>query len=62
MPSFRWPDVSHNIALAKEAISVCLEKPADWDVIACTLNSNFTTEDKPVFIKGRRYRERLDLL
>ena len=54
--------MSHDIALAKEAISLRPEKPADWDVIARTLSSNFSTEDKPVFLKGRGCRERLDLL
>ena len=62
MPSFRWPDVSHDIALAIEVISHRPQKPVDWDAIAGTLSSAFSTEEKPVELKGRGCRERMDLL
>ena len=54
--------MSHDIALAKEVISLRPEKPVDWDTIACTLSSTFSSEDKPVVLKGRGCRERLELL
>ena len=62
MPSFRWPDLSNDIVLAKEVVSVRPAKPYEWDSIAATLSVLFSTEDKPVMLKGRGCREHLELL
>lgn len=62
MPSFRWPDVANDISLAKEVISRRPDKPSDWESIACTLSELFSTEEKPVALKGRGCRERMELL
>ena len=62
MPSFRWPDVDNDISLAKEVISRRPNKPSDWESIACTLSQLFSTEEKPVALKGRGCRERMELL
>ena len=62
MPQFRWPEMKHDIALAKEVASVRPSKPADWEVIAGVLSAAFSTDDKPITLKGRGCRERLDWL
>jgi len=62
MPNFRWPLLYHDIALAKEVISLRPEKPSDWGNIATKLSAIFSSKEKPVMIKGRACRERLDLL
>lgn len=62
MPNFRWPLLQHDIFLAKEAISKRPEKALDWNSIATNLSKKFSTEEKPIVIKGRACRERLDLL
>ena len=62
MTIFRWPLLYHDLSLAKEVISVHPEKPSDWDSIATKLSDIFTSPIKPVVIKGRACRERLDLL
>ena len=38
MPSFRWPELLNDIALAKEVMSFCPEKPCDCEAIATTLS------------------------
>ena len=48
MPQFRWPEMKHDIALAKEVASVRPSKPADWEVIAGVLSAAFSTDDKPI--------------
>ena len=53
MPSFRWPETRHDIALAKEVASRCPGKPLDWDAIASDLNASFSTVEKPLELKGR---------
>ena len=58
----RWPDVDNDISLAKEVISRRPNKPSDWESIACTLSQLFSTEEKPVALKGRGCRERMELL
>ena len=60
MPAFRWSDTAHDIALAKEVIACRPLKPLDWDSIATRLNAVFATKEKPVELKGRGCRERLD--
>ena len=62
MPSFQWPDLSNDIALAKEVISLHPNKPHEWDSIAATLSRFFSSEDKPVMLKDRGCREHLELL
>ena len=62
MPHLRWPLLYHNIALAKEVISLRPEKPSDWGNIATKLSAIFSSEEKSVMIKGRACRERLDFL
>ena len=62
IPSFRWPDLFSDIALAKEVVSLCPAKPHEWDSIAATLSVLFSTEDKPVMLKGRDCRECLEFL
>jgi len=61
MPGFRW-ELNHDIALAAEVISKRPHKPVDWLDVAETLNTSFSTEAKPVQLKGRGCRERMDLL
>ena len=61
MPGFRW-EMVHNLALAKEVASTRPEKPQDWIEVAEKMNGQFTTDDKPVLLKGRGCRERMDLL
>ena len=60
MPAFQWSDTDHNITLAKEVISCRPSKPLDRDSVASRLNAVFATEEKPVELKGRGCRERLD--
>ena len=62
MPAFRWPETCHDIALAKEVVFSRPTKPINWDKIASNLNAAFSTEDKPVELKGRGCRERMDRL
>ena len=62
MPSFRWPELSNDLALAKEVMSLRPEKPCDWDAIATKLSALFSTDEKPVILKRRGCRERMDLL
>lgn len=50
------------MALAKEVASTRPEKPQDWIEVAEKMNGQFTTDDKPVLLKGRGCRERMDLL
>ena len=62
MPAFRWPDIYHDISLAKEVIPKSPKKAEDWESIATCLNLAFSTEDKPVYLKGRGCRERMNRL
>ena len=62
MPQFRWPELHHDHSLAREVASTRPSKSADWDKIAGTLSALFSTEDKPVELKGRGCRERLERL
>ena len=61
MPGFRW-DVKNGITLAAEVATHRPLKPVDWDEIASTLTSSFSTDDKPMVLKGRGCKDRLDLL
>ena len=62
MPQFRWPEVKHDIALAKEVASTRPSKPSDWERIAGALSSTFSNEGKTIELKGRGCRERMDRL
>ncbi len=63
MSPFRWPMLQHDIDLAKEVVGNRPEKPCDWDNIASRLNPVFSlTIGKPVELKGRSCRERLERL
>lgn len=62
MPSFRWPAIQHDIALAKEVISKRPKGAGEWDIIASSLNEAFSTEDKSVCLKGRGCRDRINRL
>lgn len=61
MPGFRW-DLKQDIALATVVVSKWPHKPIGWSDVAEDLNASFSTEDKPVQLKGRGCRERMDLL
>ena len=62
MPTFRWPDTSYDIALAKEVVSSRPTKPVDWDLIANNLNTVFSSENVQVSLKGRGCKERMERL
>ena len=62
MAPFRWPDTKHDIALAKEVAAAKPTTSQDWEIIATTLGTLFSTEDKPVALKGRGCRERMQRL
>ena len=63
MCPFRWPVVQNDIDLAKEVVANNPEKPCDWDAVAIGLQSLFSrTVGKPVEIKGRSCRERMERL
>ena len=53
MPGFRWPYVAQDIALATKAAAVRPRKLTEWEDIAKTLTSLFSTADKHVLLKGR---------
>ena len=62
MPGFKWPYVAQDIALATEVATVRPNKLTDWEAIAKTLTSLFSTTDKRVSLKGRGCKDRMDLL
>ena len=62
MAPFRWPNTKHDIALAKEVAAAQPTTSQDWEIIAATLGTLFSTEDKPVVLKGRGCRERMQRL
>ena len=62
MAPFRWPDTKHDIALAQEVAAAKPVGSQDWEIIATRLSTLFSTEDKPVELKGRACRERMQLL
>ena len=62
MPQFRWPELRNDVALAREVASARPTKSADWEKIAGSLSAQFSTEEKPVELKGRGCRERLERL
>ena len=62
MPCFWWPETRHDLDLAKEVAACRPSKPLDWEGIAARLSKKFSTEHKPVELKGRECRVRLDRL
>lgn len=52
----------HELALAKEVAAHRPQKPVDWIEIADILSSMCSTEEKPVLLKGRGCKGRMDLL
>ena len=62
MPGFRWPYVAQDIALATEVAAVRPHKLTEWEDIAKTLSSLFSTADKHVLLKGRGCKDRMNLL
>ena len=63
MLNFRWPSFFHDISLAKEVVSARPDKMSEWDLIGADLSAKFTRQDgKPVSLKGRGCKDRLDLL
>ena len=60
MPCFRWPETRRDVDLAKEVAAHRPSKTLDWEQIAATLSEKFASEDKPVELKGRGCRERLE--
>lgn len=62
MPQFRWPELKHDVLLAKEVAASRPSKPVDWEAIAGTLSVIFSTEEKAIDLKGRGCRERMERL
>ncbi|CAB4023790.1 Hypothetical predicted protein [Paramuricea clavata] len=62
MGPFRWPSIENDIALAREVAASRPEKPNDWDKIGTRLSEHFSTDGKPVELKARGCRERMDRL
>ena len=62
MSQFRWPELKHDILLAREVAGNHPSKPRDWETVASTLNVFFSMEKNAVDLKGRGCRERLERL
>ena len=62
MSPFRWPLLQYDTMLCKEVLARRPSSPSDWDSIAEALSQVFSTADKPVELKGRGCKERLDRL
>ena len=62
MPQFRWPELVHDISLAREVADRRPSNSAGWDAIADLLSPMFTTPSKPVMLKGRGCKDRMDRL
>ena len=60
MPGFQW-ELQQDIALASEVATSCPQRNF-WDEIAITLSAAFSSDEKPVQLKARGFRERMDLL
>ena len=61
MAPFRW-SLSNDVMLAKEVAGNRPDVAADWDNVASTLSTAFSTDEKKVEITGRACRERLKRL
>ena len=62
MPAFRWPYIAQDIALATEVSTVRPSRATDWEEIATTLTTLFSTPEKQISLKGRGCKEQMDLL
>jgi hypothetical protein len=62
MAPFRWPEIRHDVCLAKEVATRMPVKKEDWQTIACILSEAFTEKGKPVELKERGCRERINRL
>ena len=58
--NFRWPQLYHDVSLAKEVIPLRPKNASDWECIAVKLSFLFSSAEKAILIKGRARRERLD--
>ena len=61
MPGFRY-DLRHDLALANEVAVMRPSKLPEWESVATKLSIQFSTDEKPVQLKRRGCRERLELL
>ena len=52
MAPFRWPELSHDVALATEVAARRPQKPQDWEDIAQALSQAFSTPGKQVQLKA----------
>ena len=48
MAPFRWPEMKHELALAKEVAKYFPKKPQEWDEVAKILSKAFSTDVKHV--------------
>ena len=62
MPQFCWPEVQHDVFLAREVAAKRPTKPSEWETIADVLSTTFTTSSKRVQLKGRGCKERMERL
>ena len=62
MPQFQWLGLHDDLSLAREVASTHPSKSVDCEKIAGTLTALFSTKGKPVELKGRGCRERLERL
>lgn len=53
MPAFWWPYIAQDIVLATEVSTVRPSRPTDWEEIATTLTTLFSTPEKQTSLKGR---------
>ena len=62
MAPFRWPEMKHKLALAKDEAKYFPEKPQlqEWDEVDKILSKAFSADDNQVGVKGRGCREKMD--
>ena len=60
MAPFRWLEMKHELALAKELAKYFPEQPHEWDEVAKTLSKALSTNNKQVEVKERGCREKMD--
>ena len=54
--------MAHDVSLAREVAGRRPSRSSDWEAIADVLSSMFTTPIRPVQLKGRGCKERMDRL
>ena len=62
MSQIRLPVVANDISLAREVVGQRPSTSKDWEAVAAMLSSTFSTPSKPVHLKGRGCRERMERL